>query len=73
VLSSAAALLDSLFERPAWCAPVVRDLQINEILACPPSFSAVYEIMVGLLSVTWRMPCGYGAGDAVERVAFVDR
>ena len=38
--SLAAALLDGLFEHPAWCAPVVPDVQTNEILACPHSLFA---------------------------------
>src|SRR5712692_1062759 len=38
--SLAAALLDGLFEHPAWRAPVVTDVRTSEVLACPPSCSA---------------------------------
>ena len=38
--SLAAALLDSLFEHPARCTPVIPDVQISEIPACRQSFSA---------------------------------
>ena len=41
--SLAAALLDSLFEHPVWCAPVVQDVQTSKILACPQSFPAAYR------------------------------
>jgi hypothetical protein len=36
--SLAAALLDGLFEHPAWCTPVIPDVQTSEIPACPQSF-----------------------------------
>jgi hypothetical protein len=38
--SLAAALLDELFEHPAWCAPVIQNIQTDEIPACRQSFSA---------------------------------
>src|SRR6266850_8216754 len=38
--SLAAALLDGLFEHPAWRTPVIPDVQTSEILASPQSFSA---------------------------------
>jgi hypothetical protein len=38
--SLAAALLDGLFEHPAWCVPVIPNVLTNEIPACPQSFSA---------------------------------
>jgi hypothetical protein len=37
--SLAAALLDGLFEHPAWCSPVVQDMRISEVPACLLSFS----------------------------------
>jgi hypothetical protein len=37
--SLAAALLNSLFEHPAWGAPVMPNLLTNEIPACPHGFS----------------------------------
>jgi hypothetical protein len=37
--SLAAALLNSLFEHPAWGAPVIPNLLTNEIPACPHGFS----------------------------------
>jgi hypothetical protein len=40
--SLAAALLDGLFEHPAWCTPVIPDVQTSEIPMCPQSFSATY-------------------------------
>jgi Tfp pilus assembly protein PilO len=40
--SLAAALLNGLFEHPAWWTPVIPDVQISEIQACPESFSAAY-------------------------------
>jgi hypothetical protein len=42
VLSSAAALLDRLFEHPAQCAPVVTHVSIIEGLACGNCFSSAY-------------------------------
>jgi len=33
--SLAAALLDGLFEHPAWCTPVIPAVQTSEIPACP--------------------------------------
>ena len=41
--SLAAALLDGLFERPPWCAPVVRELQANEI---PVRTEFFYSLLV---------------------------
>jgi hypothetical protein len=38
---SPAALLDGLFEHPAWCSPVVPDVQVSEVLECHSSFSEV--------------------------------
>jgi hypothetical protein len=38
--SLAAALLDSLFDHPAWYAPAVPDVQTHEIPAYPQSFPA---------------------------------
>jgi hypothetical protein len=37
--SLAAALLDSLFEHPAWYIPVIADVQTSEIPVCPQSLS----------------------------------
>jgi hypothetical protein len=39
---SPAALLDALFEHPAWCSSVVPDLQVSEVLVYHNSFSAAY-------------------------------
>ena len=39
---SPAALLDSLFEHPAWSAPVIQNMQIDRILACPQNISTTY-------------------------------
>jgi len=41
-LSLPDSLLDSLFEHPAWCTPVIPDVQTSEILVCPQSFSTAY-------------------------------
>jgi len=38
--SLAAALLDGLFEHPAWTSPLVPHVQTCDALACPQSFSA---------------------------------
>jgi hypothetical protein len=38
VLSSPAALLDGLFEHPAWRYSVVMDMQIKEAQACTHDF-----------------------------------
>jgi len=38
--SLAAALLDGLFEHPAWYFSVVPDVRISEVLVCHNSFSA---------------------------------
>ena len=38
--SLAAALLNGLFEHPAWCTPVIPDVQTCDIPACPQRFSA---------------------------------
>ena len=38
--SLAVALLDGLFEHPAWCSPVVLDMQTKEALACSHGFPA---------------------------------
>ena len=38
--SLAVALLNSLLEHPALCTPVIPDVQISEIPACPQSVSA---------------------------------
>jgi len=38
--SLAAALLDGLFEHPAWCAAVIQDVLASEIEACSQSFPA---------------------------------
>ena len=40
--SLAAALLDGLFEHPAWCSPVVLDVQTSEVLACQHDFSVAF-------------------------------
>jgi hypothetical protein len=37
--SLAVALLDGLFEHPAWCAPLVPDMQTSKAPACSHSFS----------------------------------
>src|ERR1043165_6755479 len=36
--SLAAALLDGLFEHPAWCSSVVQDVRTSEVLAHPIVF-----------------------------------
>jgi hypothetical protein len=38
--SLAAALLDGLFEHPAWYSPFVQDVQAIEALLCRKGFSA---------------------------------
>ena len=40
--SLAAALLDGLFEHPAWCPSVVPAVQKGEVLACAHNFSATF-------------------------------
>jgi hypothetical protein len=40
IYSLAAALLDGLFEHPAWLTPIVSEVRASEFLACPISFSA---------------------------------
>jgi hypothetical protein len=44
--SLAAALLDGLFEHSAWCTPIIPEVQTDEILACPESFSAACYIFL---------------------------
>jgi hypothetical protein len=41
--SLAAALLDSLFEHPAWCAPVVQDVQTSKIWRATETFRSLLE------------------------------
>ena len=38
--SLAAALLEGLFEHPAWCTPVILDVQTRETRRPPQRFSA---------------------------------
>jgi hypothetical protein len=40
--SLAAALLDSLFEHPAWSFPVVPGMRTSEVLVCSQGFPAAY-------------------------------
>jgi hypothetical protein len=40
--SLAAALLDSLFEHPAGRIPVMQNVQIDQIPACPQNISIAY-------------------------------
>jgi hypothetical protein len=59
VLSSAAALLDELFEHPAWCVPVVTHVSIIEGPACLNCFSSAYlsvsiEARAGLWLMMYR-------------------
>ena len=54
--SLAAALLDSLFEYPAWCTPVIPDVQISEIPAYPQSSSATCQRSASRSRSTNRQP-----------------
>jgi len=42
--SLAAALRDGLFEHPAWHTPTIQDVRTSEVLACPHSVSAAYDV-----------------------------
>jgi len=56
--SLAAALLDGLFEHPAWCILAIPDVQASEIPAYPQSYSAACESK--MLKKSASLSCSFG-------------